>query len=203
MVQLVMEDDSKSYRVILVNRQKVGQAFSAHRYYETGVWSIMDSGLVYGASSKLKIGCGAPYVIDCATKGVCNLRSCDSIDSIQPFAYSLVGDRLFVRYPSTPVYEPGSTKYCVSQYTWESSVSDWRRLKRTRSKVKSHTGYTPVFFASHHFLLLNVDNREAHSEINRNNHHQQTWLRDLSAKNFYSSTFDLPLSTELRYCNTT
>jgi hypothetical protein len=78
-VQLVMEGDGKGYRVILVSHGMSGdwwtRAKFAHVYNsETGTWSAMDSGLVYGCGFELMVYQGnVPFVFDCTTKTLFDL----------------------------------------------------------------------------------------------------------------------------------
>ncbi|KAG0584463.1 hypothetical protein KC19_3G211800 [Ceratodon purpureus] len=161
MVQLVVDDDTKGYRVILVIRETIEQvfSFSAHFYHtKTGVWSMMDSGLVYGARKcRLATGPGAPSVFDCTTKEFQRI-----FDYSLP--YSVVRDGMFVLHGTN-----------ISKYTWDSSKSDLRGVKRIRDVIKNHPEDTTMLLANLESVLVVSDNRaEQHLR------HQQTLLLDWS-----------------------
>lgn len=138
MVHLVVEVDRNMYSVILVSRENIGTAFSAHFYSsETGIWSTMDSGLVYGA------GCcylwdaghpGAPYVFDYTTKTLFGLKRSASLASVGVLWYSLVKDHLFVLHESNVRGQCDGYMYLVSEYVWESSDSNLIMSLRARSR---------------------------------------------------------------------
>ena len=170
MVQLVVDDDTKGYRVILVIRETIEQvfSFSAHFYHtKTGVWSMMDSGLVYGArNSRLATGPGRPSVFDCTTKELHDLRTCASLQRIFDYSlpYSVVRDGIFVLHGTN-----------ISKYTWDSSKSDLRGVKRIRDVIKNHPEDTTMLLANLESVLVVSDNRaEQHLR------HQQTLLLDWS-----------------------
>ena len=66
LVQLVMDQDRKANRVMLVCRDKAGGALAADSQdSRSGEWSRMDSGLVYGGSHDLVMSSmDAPCVFD-------------------------------------------------------------------------------------------------------------------------------------------
>jgi hypothetical protein len=82
MVELVMEDDRETYRVILVSWERNGGAISAHCYkLEIGGWSIMDSDLVYGRKrdSYPEFDYGSICVFDCTMRTLVELMYCASM----------------------------------------------------------------------------------------------------------------------------
>jgi hypothetical protein len=125
--QLLMEGDQSSYKVILVIGDKGGTGYSAHVYNsEAGVWSVMDSGVVYGVGSDLD----DPYVFDCSTNQLFDLTFCTPLARLDGMsAYSVGRDRVFV------LHESDRSMYLVSEYTWDSSISDFREVDVSESPV--------------------------------------------------------------------
>lgn len=188
MVQLVVEDDTKCYEVILVIHEQNEEALAAHFYSsKTGIWSIMDCGLVYGVDSRLMSGSqlSVPYVFDCATKMMFDLTEYASFDNYKALAYSMAKDHLFVLYRSDSplsVWDVGfprvEYKYVISEYIWESGISDLKELNYSESNVQFFPRpYIARIFASRSFVLLFVDNCVEGLE----SHHQLTGLCDVSA----------------------
>lgn len=200
MVQLVVEDDLYNlYRVILVSRVNTGRAFSAHFYSsETGIWSTMDFGLVYGA------GCcylwdaghlGAPYVFDCTTKTLFDLRRSAFLASVGVLRYSLVKDRLFVLHESNVRGQRDGYMYLVSEYVWENSVSNLRKLNVSETPVKVfRPDYKYMLFASPGFILLFADNCEKWDE----DHHQLVGLYDMAA-NWWEIPPPMPYGSSIHH----
>jgi hypothetical protein len=168
LVQLVMEDDGKSYRVILVCHIKsdVPQGYSAHCYdSERGVWSAMASGLVYdGCSTLVWTVLDAPCVFDCATKVVHELIDCPALEGVNAKRYAMVKDRLFVLHKwSSDMFPHVAKRFIVSEYEWQSSTSDLSRLRIIDSTLPRDLPreiYEVHLFACNGFLLLFADNRE-------------------------------------------
>ncbi|KAG0587292.1 hypothetical protein KC19_2G154200 [Ceratodon purpureus] len=135
LVQLVTEGDGDWYRVILVYREKlkVGdvQTFGTLMYdSKTGSWSKMDSGLVYGTGNTLLGDKNEPMVFDCATKRMIDLEGCPSLQDLTVLRYANMKDRVFVLHVLVNPDSPGDSteRLVISEYTWESSTSDLRKV---------------------------------------------------------------------------
>jgi hypothetical protein len=179
--QLVMEGDQSSYKVILVIA--VEAACAAHVYNsEAGVWSVMDSGVVYGVDDTWSFGHGYPYVFDCSTKELVDLTFCTPLARLDGvFAYSVARDRVFV------LHESDDSMYLVSEYTWDSSISDLRELDVSESPVRVWPDpYRTRLLACPGVVLLFADNREERDADNcegrDEDHHQLIGRYDLSAR---------------------
>lgn len=100
LVQLEREDDTEAYKVVLVS--KTNEELSAHFYCsKTGVWNMMDSGLVYGAGREQEPGLGGPFfpcIFYCTTKVLHDLRNYDPFRTLDVNTYTMGKDHLFVLY---------------------------------------------------------------------------------------------------------
>jgi hypothetical protein len=179
--QLLMEGDQSSYKVILVIGDKGGTAFSAHVYNsEAGVWSVMDSGVVYGVDGTWSFGRGYPYVFDCSTKELVELMFCTSLARLDgKVSYSVFRDRVFVLHVSDVPGQRSGYMYVVSEFTWDSSMSDLRKLDVSESIL----GIWPDpcstrLFACPDVVLLFADNCEEWDK----DHRQLVGRYDLSAR---------------------
>lgn len=180
MVQLVAEVDAKCYKVMVVSREKKEGACSAQSYNSrTGVWCVMDSGLVSGTASKLEAGPGIPYVFDCKAKTLFDLRSCASLQSVGALAYAMAKDHLYV------LCDLDNYKLFVLEYAWESNGSDLRQVNVTKSSIKDFPEMDKdqyMLFASSSFFLLFSDNYVLEWGVD---HHQQIGLCTRSTKEWH------------------
>lgn len=212
MVQLVMDRDRASYKVIVVGKKKrgaVAQVFSS----ETRSWSsaAVSADLIFGHRYDWHIEEDdeflfetylGPCAYDCAKAQLLELEGPSNPwkeASVKSFA--LVKDRLFVLHEER--YSKGSTRgrargavlserveqrYCISEYQYEKRKASWVKLKAHRCKgfeEPPHSVlYTMHLKACNGFLLVFADNGETNAF-----RHELTWLYDLST----STWQDMPL----------
>lgn len=189
LVQLVVAEDGKSYRVILVctNKSEVPQDYSAHCYdSKIGLWSAMESGLVYyGCSTLVWTILSSPCVFDCATKTLHKLVDCPALDGVNAKRYAMVKNRLFVLHKwSSDMFPHVAKRFIVSEYEWQSSASDLNRLRIIDSTLPRDLPkgiYKVHLFACNGFLLLFADNCEEDED-----QHQIIRLYDASANDWQS-----------------
>ncbi|KAG0599075.1 hypothetical protein M758_12G125700 [Ceratodon purpureus] len=171
LVQLVMEDDEKSYRVNLVSvkyevADYTSRAYAAHCYdSKTGLWSAMESGLVYdGCRDRMRTILEAPCVFDCETKTVHGLLECPALEGVNAKRCAIVKDRLFVLHKwSSDMFPHVEERFIVSEYEWQSSASDLSRLRIIDSTLPRHLPgeiRKVRFFSCKGFLLLFADSRK-------------------------------------------
>ncbi|KAG0587106.1 hypothetical protein KC19_2G141000 [Ceratodon purpureus] len=183
-VQLVVDEDTKRYRVILV-RRKLGQGACAAQYFdsETGEWSSMVSGLVYGdfglrgSNMSSTEGWENPVVHDCTTGMTHELIDYLSGERDVDFGcFALVKERLFMldksRFPDPHEF---IERFTVSEYAWETSVSKVSRKRLIDCNFPRD--YQGHLYACKGFLLGIADNCEEGDD-----HHQLIRLYDLSAE---------------------
>lgn len=189
LVQLVTDGDTKCYRVILVYSEKLKsqdvQTFGAFLYdSKTGSWSMMNSGLVYGTGNTLLGDRNDPLLFDCATKRLFNLDSCLALQDLMALRYSILKDHLFVLHALINPDSPGdsSETFVISEFTWESSTSDLRKLTDYEVILRgldfgSYVGRQEVeIFTSSGFILSTWDNLSENGSIR-----QLIRLYDISA----------------------
>jgi hypothetical protein len=177
--QLLMDGDQSSYKVILVILDEA--AFAAHVYNsEAGVWSVMDSGVVYGVDDMWSFGRGYPYVFDCSTKKLVDLRLCASLSRLDGIsAYTVARDRVFVLHESDVMPGQINPMIVVSEFTWDSSMSDLRELDVFKSPIRIlRDAYRTRLLASPGMVLLFAYNCEGWEKL----HHQLIGRYDLSAR---------------------
>ena len=189
LVQLVMEEDGKSYRVILVcaNKSDIRQDYSAHCYdSKTYLWSLMESGLVYdGCSTLVWTVLDAPCVFDCETKTLYELIDYPALEAVNAKRYAMVKDHLFVLHKwSSDMFPHVAKRFIVSEYEWQSSASDLSRLRIIDSTLPRDLPreiYEVHLFACNGFLLLIADNCEEDED-----QHQLIRLYDSSVNDWQS-----------------
>ncbi|KAG0626563.1 hypothetical protein M758_2G135200 [Ceratodon purpureus] len=181
-VQLVVDEDTRCYRVVLVRGKTDEGCFLAHCFdSKTGEWSSMVSGLVYGDSvrrfnNNLRESWDNPVVHDCTTGKTHELIDClygegDYEDSGR---FALVKERLFMLGAWSP--DPHvNGRFTVSEFAWETSVSKVSRKSSIECNLpRDYQGY---LYACKEFLLGIADNCEEGDD-----HHQRIRLYDLSAE---------------------
>jgi len=177
LLQLVTDVDENCYRVLLVCREKEGQALGVDVYdSKTGLWGTMDSGLVYGSGNTLWGDQLDPMVFDCATKLLHYLGRCPPLEDLMIIRYSFLKDRLFV------LHAPVQQGFVISEYAWESSTSKLRKLNDYEGALRGlHIGsyvgrHDMELFTSTGFILSTWDNLDANGSVS-----QLIRLYDMSA----------------------
>lgn len=186
LLQMVTDVDANCYRVILVCREKKEQALGVNVYdSKTGLWSTMDSGLAFGSGNTLLGDRLDPLVFDCATKILFNLDSCPPLEDLKVIRYSFLKDRLFVLHEHLVEPNTGhntSERYVVSEYAWQSSTSELKKLNDYEGTLRglqigSYVGrHDMELFTSSGFILSTWDNLDENGSVS-----QLIRLYDMSA----------------------
>lgn len=125
MVQLVMEDDRKCYRASVVSEDNLSKGFSAHVYNsKTATWNIMCSGYVNGVNSELlwshmflTMLQKCCLILDIALQLEVFMQS-------QPTQWRRTVCLCSMNLPCFGQHN--CSMYLVSEFTWDSSISDLR-----------------------------------------------------------------------------
>ncbi|KAG0584316.1 hypothetical protein KC19_3G202100 [Ceratodon purpureus] len=176
-VELVTEGDGDCYRVLLVYSQDyvvVGSviSFGAFMYdSKTGSWSIMNSGLVYGIRNTLSGDKNEPLVFDCARKRMIHLKGCPSLQDLMVSRYSIMKDRLFVLHSPRHNW---TERLVISEYTWESSTSDLRKVNDYEVASMDFENYRRnvcredlAIFTCSEFIILTCDTRSDDGSVRK------------------------------------
>ena len=199
LVQLVVDEDTKCYRVILVYADKLGAARGAFFYdSRTGLWSKQNAGLVYGAGNTLYNGQQDPHVFDCAHKVLHNLNLGTTLGLPGSRMYSVVKDHLFVLdyLRESDGTSNGGTFNGGTSGTYELMECDWEtNVVHSMRKLQTHSG--TVNFAlgddedqEHHAVLLPCSDFillawDINDDLNVDMSDQEFKLFDKSANRWY------------------
>ncbi|KAG0626570.1 hypothetical protein M758_2G135400 [Ceratodon purpureus] len=182
-VQLVVDEDTKCYRVILVRGKLDEGACAAHCFdSKTGEWSSLVSGLVYGDSARslnktLSKSSDNPVVHDCSTRKTYEFIDYLERDILESGRFALVKERLFMleAWSPDPAFSEFNERFTVSEYAWETSVSKVSR--KSLIDCNFPRDYQGHLYACKGFVLGIADNCEEGDD-----HHQLIRLYDLSAE---------------------
>ncbi|KAG0571276.1 hypothetical protein KC19_VG001100 [Ceratodon purpureus] len=169
MVQLLADDDTKTYRVMLVSghhrtrRDCVCEAhapeLTARRYDSaTGAWSLMDTGWVYGSCGTLQ-GCRTsqvPRAFDCERKVMYHEKY--NVPFTHPYGWSFARDGLVVLCTST----------CgIWEFGWHGSYTVKRVMPMCPIPIRGDPPHGVHIFSSTHFIVVinNVMDDEGNLDV--------------------------------------
>ncbi|KAG0603786.1 hypothetical protein M758_10G120800 [Ceratodon purpureus] len=177
LVQLVMDEERKCYKVMLVYGDKYNGEASGAVVYDsrTGKWTKKNDGVVCGAGNTLL--CDQPNfrVYDCSHRLLHDMdKRCARSRSFSSFK-----NHLYVLDDITTL--PG--KFVLSEYTLSRREIPIRDLK-TLSGPSEEQGYIPVLLACKGFILLAWDNGDYYE------HDQIFKLYDIAVNKEYNINAD-------------
>ncbi|KAG0559719.1 hypothetical protein KC19_10G125200 [Ceratodon purpureus] len=179
LVQLVMDEEMKCYKVMLVYGESYNEASGAVVYdSRTGLWTKKNDGVVFGAGNTLLHGQCNPRIFDCSHKSMHGIGDLYE----HPRSFSSSKNHLFVLEEITT--PPG--KFKLSEYTLSPREITVRDLK-TLSGPSEEEGYDSVLLACNGFILLAWD---YHDEEDDDGHDQIFKLHDIAGNKEYNINAD-------------